>query len=72
MSSKTRIVVLHLKQYNTVGARVISKGSGNWFEIFAIDKGSKDGIKKDMNVIADVVSPLSLGVKSSLSVPSRV
>ena len=40
------------KQYNTVGARVISKGSGNWFEIFAIDKGSKDGIKKDMNVIA--------------------
>lgn len=40
------------KQYNTVGARVTSKGSGNWFEIFAIDKGSKDGIKKDMNVIA--------------------
>lgn len=41
------------KKYHTVGARVISKGSGNWFEIFAIDKGSKDGIKKDMNVIAD-------------------
>ncbi len=41
------------KEYNTVGARVISKGSGNWFQIFAIDKGSKDGIKKDMNVIAD-------------------
>lgn len=41
------------KKYNTVGARVISKGSGNWFEIFAIDKGSKDGIRKDMNVIAD-------------------
>lgn len=41
------------KKYNTVGARVISKGSGNWFEIFAIDKGSKDGIKKNMNVIAD-------------------
>ena len=40
------------KQYNTVGARVISKGSGNWFEIFSIDKGSKDGIKEDMNVIA--------------------
>lgn len=40
------------KQYDTVGARVISKGSGNWFEVFAIDKGSKDGIKKDMNVIA--------------------
>ncbi len=40
------------KKYNTVGARVISKGSSNWFDIFLIDKGSKDGIKKDMNVIA--------------------
>ena len=40
------------KKYHTVGARVISKGSGNWFDIFLIDKGSKDGIKKDMNVIA--------------------
>ena len=40
------------KKYHTVGARVISKGSGNWFDIFLINKGSKDGIKKDMNVIA--------------------
>ena len=40
------------KQYDTVGARVISKGSGNWFEVFAIDKGSKKRKKKDMNVIA--------------------
>ncbi len=35
-----------------MGARVISKGSGNWFDIFLINRGSKDGIKKDMNVIA--------------------
>lgn len=41
------------KQYNTVGARVISKGSGNWFDIFVIDKGSNDGMKVNMNVIAD-------------------
>ena len=40
------------KKYHTVGARVISKGSGNWFDIFLINRGSKDGIKKDMNVIA--------------------
>lgn len=38
--------------YEKVGARVISKGSGNWFSTFLIDKGSKDGIEKDMNVIA--------------------
>jgi rod shape-determining protein MreC len=39
--------------YPTVGARVIGKGAGNWFRVFLIDKGSKDGIQVDMNVIAD-------------------
>ncbi len=39
--------------YNMVGARIISKESGNWYNKFIIDKGSNDGIKKDMNVIYD-------------------
>lgn len=39
-------------QYEKVGARVIAKDSGDWFQIFRIDKGSRDGIAKDMNVIA--------------------
>ena len=39
--------------YDMVGARVISKNAGNWFHSFTIDKGSNDGIKKDMNVIYD-------------------
>ena len=38
--------------YEKTGARVISKASGNWFSTFTIDKGSDDGIEKDMNVIA--------------------
>lgn len=38
--------------YEKVGARVISKDGGNWFSTFLIDKGSNDGIEKDMNVIA--------------------
>lgn len=38
--------------YEKVAARVIAKDSGNWFSIFTIDKGEKDGITKDMNVIA--------------------
>ncbi len=38
--------------YTKVGARVIGKGSDNWFNTFTIDKGSKDGIEVDMNVIA--------------------
>jgi len=38
--------------YDTVGARVISKGAGNWFSSFTIDKGSNDGISVDCNVMA--------------------
>ncbi|WP_394527294.1 rod shape-determining protein MreC [Lacrimispora sp. JR3] len=39
-------------QYEKVGARVIANDSGNWFQVFRIDKGSKDGIAVDMNVVA--------------------
>lgn len=39
--------------YEKVGARVISKDdSSNWFSTFTIDKGSKDGLAVDMNVMA--------------------
>lgn len=37
--------------YTKVAARVIGKGAGSWFSTFTIDKGSKDGILVDMNVI---------------------
>ncbi len=40
------------KEYPTVGASVIAKDSGDYFATFTINKGSKDGIKVDMNVIA--------------------
>ena len=39
--------------YKTTGAHVIAKGESNWFSTFTIDKGTADGVKKDMNVIAD-------------------
>ncbi len=38
--------------YKKVAASVIGKDAGNWFSIFTIDKGTKDGIEVDMNVIA--------------------
>lgn len=38
--------------YNKIGARVIGKDIGNWYSEFTIDKGSNDGIEKDMNVMA--------------------
>ena len=40
------------EEYTKVGARVISNGGGNWYENFVINKGSKDGIEVDMNVLA--------------------
>ena len=39
-------------QYEKVAARVIAKDSGNWFQIFRINKGADDGIRENMNVIA--------------------
>lgn len=40
-------------QYSKIGARVIGKSSGNWFNQFKLDKGIADGIQTDMNVICD-------------------
>ncbi|MBQ7678123.1 MAG: rod shape-determining protein MreC [Lachnospiraceae bacterium] len=39
-------------EYPTTGAHVIAKGASNWYDTFTIDKGSFDGIKVNMNVIA--------------------
>ena len=42
----------YYSDYEMVGARVTSNDSGNWFRSFVIDKGKNDGIKVDMNVLA--------------------
>jgi rod shape-determining protein MreC len=39
-------------EYNKIGARIISSDTGNWYSSFTIDKGAKDGLSEDMNVIA--------------------
>lgn len=38
--------------YEKIGAHVIFKDSGNWFNNFTIDKGSNDGIEVNQNVLA--------------------
>lgn len=40
------------KNYEMTGANVIAKDSGNWFHSFIIDKGTNDGLSKDMAVLA--------------------
>ncbi|MCD8370562.1 MAG: rod shape-determining protein MreC [Clostridiales bacterium] len=39
-------------QYEKIGARVIARDSGDWFQVFRINKGSADGVRVDANVIA--------------------
>ena len=39
--------------YPKVAARVIAKDTDEWFQVFKIDKGTKDGIKVDMNVLSN-------------------
>lgn len=39
-------------EYPSVGANVIGRGPGNWFDTIIIDKGTKDGIEEGMNVLS--------------------
>ncbi len=39
-------------EYEKIGARVTGKDPGNWYSVFIIDKGTDDGVKVNMNVIA--------------------
>lgn len=38
-------------QYSTVGAQVIAKNPGNWYTTFTINKGTNEGLEKNMVVI---------------------
>lgn len=38
--------------YPKVAARIISKDTNNWYTFFTIDKGTRDGLAVDMNVLA--------------------
>ncbi len=67
-------------QYSKVAARIIAKDTENWFQVFRIDKGSKDGIRVDQNVIANgglvgIVTDVGLNyatVRSIIDDESRV
>lgn len=39
--------------YDKIGANIISRDAGNWYQSFTIDKGENDGIAVDMNVMAE-------------------
>lgn len=39
-------------EYEKIGAKIISRGSSNWFSSFVINKGSNDGVQLNCNVMA--------------------
>ena len=41
------------EEYEMTAAHIVAKDSSKWFSTFTIDKGTNDGIQKDMNVIAN-------------------
>lgn len=44
---------MEYSEYDKVAAQIIGKDTGNWFNIFTVNKGSDNGIEVDMNVISD-------------------
>ncbi len=38
--------------FDTIGARIIAKDPGNWYDVFIIDKGTNDGLAENMAVAA--------------------
>ncbi len=49
--SKLLNTQLRYADYPTIGAHVIAKETGNWYNSFLINKGERDGLKKNMTVI---------------------
>lgn len=66
--------------YPKIGAHVIANNGTNWFNSFVIDKGSKDGVKVNSNVLAGTglvgrvteVGPHSATVRSIIDDSSNV
>lgn len=51
---KSEAALLDNTDYNLISAQITSKDPGNWYDIFMIDKGLKDGIEKNDNVIQGI------------------
>lgn len=48
---KKEVELLESSDYNMLYSDIVSKEPGNWYDVFIIDKGKKDGVKKDDTVI---------------------
>lgn len=51
---KREFDLIQKSQYEFIEAKVIGKDPGNWFDIFTIGKGSKDGIVENQTIVSAV------------------
>lgn len=51
---KNEFKLLENTEFNLIGAKVVGKEPGNWFDRFTIDKGTNDGITKGDTVIQGI------------------
>lgn len=42
---------LQLNDYDSIGANIIAKDAGNWFNVFTVDRGTRDGVAKSFPVV---------------------
>ncbi|HHY23719.1 MAG TPA: rod shape-determining protein MreC [Clostridiaceae bacterium] len=55
------------EDYEIIGANVIAKDPGNWFDVFTIDIGKKDGIDVDYPVITSTKGLVGRVISSDLT-----
>lgn len=41
-----------LSEYDSIGANIIAKDAGNWYKMFTVDRGSRDGIQSRSPIIS--------------------
>ena len=43
----------NVMRFTLLGARVVSRSPSNWYSTLVVDRGSEDGVKRDMVVVSD-------------------
>ena len=51
--------------YTLVGGNVITRGVGNWFDVFKIDVGRRSGVDRDMPVVSATMALVGRTISSS-------
>ena len=54
-------------EYTLVGGNVVTRGVGNWFDVFKVDVGQKSGVGRDMPVVSSTMALVGRTISSSMT-----